>query len=112
MRPALHIGLWALGRRRRYRIDGGSMRPTLSSGDHVLVDPGAYRSSPPRVGDVVLARHPFRRDVEMVKRVRDTLPGARFVLAGDNPAESTDSRTLGSVPLELIRGRVVLRFPR
>jgi nickel-type superoxide dismutase maturation protease len=88
------------------------MRPTLSPGDHVLVDPCAYRRHSPGVGDLVLARHPYRRDVEMVKRVAASLPDGRYLLAGDNPAESTDSRTLGTVSGRLIRGRVVLRLPR
>jgi nickel-type superoxide dismutase maturation protease len=109
--PALQIGLWVLGRRRRYRIDGGSMRPTLGPGDHVLVDPSAYRRRPPRVGEIVLARHPYRRDVELVKRVETTLPDGNLALTGDNPDESTDSRSLGAVPPGLVRGRVVLRLP-
>jgi len=87
------------------------MRPTLRPGDQVLIDPSAYRRHPPRIGDVVLARHPYRRDVEMVKRIARTLPDGRLLLSGDNPEESTDSRTLGAIPPGLLRGRVVLRLP-
>lgn len=110
MGTVLQICLWALGRRRRYRIDGASMRPTLEPGDHVLVDPRAYRRRPPRIGDVVLARHPYRRGVEVVKRLGATLPDGRLLLAGDNPEESTDSRAFGAVPIDRLRGRVVLRL--
>jgi nickel-type superoxide dismutase maturation protease len=107
----LQIGLWTLGRRRRYRIRGGSMRPTLRPGDHVLIDPSAYRHRSPMVGDVVLARHPYHRDIEMVKRVDGTLPDGRLLLTGDNPDESTDSRTLGAISPDLLRGQIVLRLP-
>jgi nickel-type superoxide dismutase maturation protease len=106
----LQLGLWTVGRRRRYRIRGASMRPTLSPGDQVLIDPSAYRRHAPRVGDVVLARHPYRRDVEMVKRIDGTLPDGRLLLAGDNPDESTDGRTLGAISPDLLRGQVVLRL--
>jgi type IV secretory pathway protease TraF len=31
-------------------------------------------------------------------------------LRGDNPSQSTDSRSFGSVPLSSLRGRVVRRY--
>ena len=106
-----HLLQWLVGRRQSYRIRGGSMRPTLEHGDRVLIDPDAYRDKPPSVGELVLARHPYRRDVEMVKRVGDLEEGDRLVLQGDNPKESTDSRVFGPLPRRLLRGRVVLRIP-
>jgi len=107
-----HLAAWALGRRRRYRIAGGSMKPTLASGAHVLVDPGAYRRRPPRAGDLVLARRPSG-DVTMVKRIRSVGPDGACFLVGDapDPSASTDSRSFGPVPPALILGRVVLRLP-
>ena len=84
------------------------MEPTLRPGDEVLVD-----RRPARPGDVVLIRHPFRSDVELVKRVLRLEAQGCFVV-GDNPDphQSTDSRSFGAVPLERLLGRVVWRLPR
>ena len=42
----------------RHQIAGQSMDPTLSAGDVVVVD----RKATPKVGDVVVCRHPFKTD--------------------------------------------------
>jgi nickel-type superoxide dismutase maturation protease len=110
MRALPELARWALGRRARFRVSGASMAPTLSPGDHILVDLGAYRRTGPRPGEVVVARHPFRTDVRMVKRVAAVADDGRCVLAGDNPDESADSRCFGWVPRALVLGRVVLRL--
>lgn len=98
---------WLVCRRRRFRVSGESMAPLLQDADEVLVDPRAEV----RVGDVVVTRHPFRRDLHLVKRLVAFDDAGRARLEGDNPAQSTDSRTLGAVPRELIVGRVSSRLP-
>ena len=102
--------LWLLRLRRRFRVNGASMAPLLKAGDEVLVDPGAYRRAGPRPGDIVVTRHPYRSDLSMVKRVARVLENGHCHLEGDNPSESTDSRSFGSLPPELIVGRVTSRF--
>lgn len=98
--------LWLLRRRRRFCVVGASMLPLLCAGDEVLVNPYAYRAKSPQVGDVVIARHPFNNDVsKMVKRVVSVENG-RFFLAGDNHAESSDSRSFGSLPITALLGQV------
>jgi nickel-type superoxide dismutase maturation protease len=82
------------------------MWPHLRPGDRVLVDPNAYRRRAPGVGEVVVADHPFRSDVRWVKRVVALTSTGALELVGDNPDESTDSRTQGAVPLHQVRGRV------
>jgi type IV secretory pathway protease TraF len=83
------------------------MEPLLPNGSRVIASP--YQPGTPlRVGDVVLARRPDRPEVEMVKRI-EAFDGDRVVLAGDNPAESTDSLVFGPVDrsavLAIIRWR-------
>jgi len=107
---AIELLLWALRRRRRFRVNGDSMLPHLRPGDEVLVDPRAYRRTSPHVGDVVIARHPFRRDVRLIKRVVRVLDGDRYDLRGDNPAASTDSRAFGALPRRYLLGRVTARW--
>ena len=104
--------LWFLRLRRRYCVTGASMSPWLESGDEVLVDPGAYGRQGPRPGDVVVARHPGRRDLTLIKRVVRVAADGRYYLEGDNPdaERSSDSRSFGPVPLDHILGRVTSRF--
>jgi nickel-type superoxide dismutase maturation protease len=82
------------------------MEPTLGPDDEVLVAPRRAV----RVGDVVLARHPFRAGVRIIKRASRCEPDGRWHLVGDNPSESTDSRSLGSFAPDHIIGPITSRF--
>ena len=104
--------LWLLRFRKRFRVTGTSMTPLLQPGDEVIVDPCAYKQTAPRVGDIVVSRHPYRVDVRLVKRVTAVLEDGRCLLEGDNPSDSTDSRSFGAVVPQQILGRVISRFPR
>ncbi len=102
--------LWLIRRRKRYRITGDSMLPLLSPGQEILVDPHAYKSVPPKPGDIVLAKHPYVSDTQIVKRLASVEEDGRCYVEGDNPAESTDSRAFGPLKPENIIGRVTSRF--
>ena len=82
------------------------MYPTLRDGDVVSVDTEAYRDAPPAAGDLVLARHPFKREVLMVKRVHSVTDDGRVDVRGDLPSESEDSRGFGALSPDRILGRV------
>jgi nickel-type superoxide dismutase maturation protease len=83
------------------------MVPALEPGERVLFDRLAYAVNGPCVGDIVLARHPARPGVRMIKRVAECqgLGRDEFWLLGDNAEGSTDSRTLGAFRREDIVGR-------
>lgn len=87
---------------RRVSVRGPSMSPTLSDGDVVLARFGA----PVRDGDVVLVTWAARPGQLSVKRaVRPD--GGGWLVAGDNPFGSTDSRTLGpAVVVAVVRARL------
>ena len=82
------------------------MSPTLKSGDAVLIDPNAKA----RISDIVLANHPYKSSVKILKRVVEIGPDGNLALIGDNAAESTDSRTFGAVSIECLIGKVVCRL--
>lgn len=63
------------------------MQPTYRPGTIVL----GLKWAKPRVGSVVVAE---RNGLEIIKRIGD-IGEQGFYLLGDNPAESTDSRTYG-----------------
>lgn len=101
---------WVLQKRRRFRVSGWSMYPTLKEGDDVFVDPQAFRSSPPQVGDVVVARHPLVKDTWTIKRIQHRSETGEVELRGDEPIESGDSRGFGMVPESSLLGRVTSRW--
>jgi len=83
------------------------MLPTYAPGDWLLVASNA----PLRVGDVAVMVDPRQVERPIVKRLvarRD----AGWVVRGDNPNESTDSRDFGLVPHHLVSGRVLFRYGR
>jgi nickel-type superoxide dismutase maturation protease len=106
----MDVGLWMLRRRQRFRVTGDSMRPLLIPGEEVLIDPTAYRHTPPQPGDLVVAQHPQQPELRLIKEVVSVDVQGCF-LQGVNRSASTDSRTFGRVPLACLLGRVVCRFP-
>ncbi len=102
--------LWILRLRWRFRVTGNSMLPLLQPGDEVLVNSRAYKKSLPRPNDIVVAHHPHRPPLRIIKRIADTTENGRYILLGDNPAESSDSRTFGPVTSKQILGKVTCRF--
>jgi nickel-type superoxide dismutase maturation protease len=90
---------------RRVVVTGSSMRPTLESGDRLLV----VRAGRPRPGHLVVMPDPRQPDRLLVKRAAAVRGGA-VTIQGDNPASSTDSRDFGPVPVDALRGRAVYRY--
>ncbi len=84
------------------------MQPLLVSEDEVLVDPRAYRRQAPRIGDIVIARHPSQAGLKIIKRVDAVREQGAYLLKGDNPDPAQNSPSL--VPVQLILGRVTSRF--
>jgi nickel-type superoxide dismutase maturation protease len=100
--------LLSLGLRKAVRVSGSSMRPALEDNDVVLV----HRADKIAVGDIVVAAHPFKKSVTILKRVTAIDEADRFELHGDDPVESSDSRSFGTVPRKHIQGKVVARLRR
>ncbi|NBM15627.1 nickel-type superoxide dismutase maturation protease [Streptomyces sp. GC420] len=86
-------------------VHGPSMVPTLQHGDQLLVQYGARV----RPGEVVVLRHPFQQDLLVVKRAVERREGGWWVL-GDNAFAGGDSSDYGTVPEELVLGRVWARY--
>ena len=80
------------------RIHGDSMWPTFCDGQRIE----GRSDIIPMVGDVVVAKHPWK-DLHIVKRVKRIMPDGYF-LEGDNPdpTGSEDSHNFGPVASSLI----------
>jgi nickel-type superoxide dismutase maturation protease len=102
----LEKAAYILGWRKIFLVEGNSMLPTLSHGDCVFINPRLK----PQIGDIVLARHPFKQSVNIIKRVGEITADGRFFLVGDNAPESTDSRSFGAIQAKDILGVAVSRF--
>ena len=83
------------------------MLPTLSDGDEVLVDEQVEPSAL-YIGDIVWLKHPFDTSLTLIKRLT-AIEAGRLVVHGDNPSESTDSRSLGALSPALLRGRAIAK---
>jgi nickel-type superoxide dismutase maturation protease len=96
----------------RVAVAEQSMEPVLRPGDWLLVRRSLRAGQPVcvRPGQLVIARHPGRPGMLLVKRAARREPGGWW-LASDNPgAGAVDSRSFGPVPAELIEGRVLMRY--
>jgi len=98
----------------RIAVAERSMEPALRPGDWLLarrsVRPGG--SLPVTPGRLVIARHPQRPGLLLVKRAVRRTP-AGWWLESDNPAAgAVDSRQFGPVDCSLIEGLVLGRYRR
>ena len=98
----MHWPIW------RAKVTERSMEPALRPGDCLLI----RRTRRIRPGQVVIARHPERPEMLLVKRAARQAGGGWW-LESDNPAAgAVDSRRFGAVPGSLIEGRVLARYWR
>ena len=92
----------------RLTVAEPSMVPTLRPGDWLLV----WRTRRIRAGQLVIARHPDKPDMMLVKRAGRRTAGGWW-LESDNPAEGVaDSNRFGAVPVSAIEGKVLFRYGR
>jgi hypothetical protein len=90
------------------------MEPALRPGDWLLVWRGLVPGRPLRVrsGQVVIADHPMRPSMLLVKRATKHELGGWFLSSDNLDAGAVDSNQFGPVAQEAIRGRVLLRYCR
>ena len=100
--------LFFLGRRGGYLVEGNSMLPTLKDGDVILINQSEKVSE----GDIILANHPYKESVKILKRVEKFTENGDLYLVGDNKEllESSDSRAFGAVPLKYLIGKATCRL--
>jgi nickel-type superoxide dismutase maturation protease len=90
----------------RIAVAERSMEPVLRPGDWLLV----RRTRRVRPGQIVLARHPGRPVLLLVKRAGRREAGGWWLESANPAAGAVDSARFGAVPDELIEGRVLLRY--
>lgn len=81
------------------------MLPSLHPGDIVLVSRMLYMLKKPQAGDLIVLKDP-RDGKILVKRIAKIEEG-KYVVVGDNPEYSTDSRVFGMIEKKDIVGKVI-----
>lgn len=81
----------------RVEIIGDSMLPTFLNGETRIFQ--LIQNIELNVGDIVLAKHPFKKNIKIVKRITKINKSSSVFLEGDNPSlnETSDSRSFGYV---------------
>lgn len=93
----------------KYKIIGTSMYPTLKSGQNILVNRLSYLLHEPKANNIVALKDP-RDGKTLIKRIVEidsAKQNAEYFVLGDNPKESTDSRTFGWIKKKDIMGKVI-----
>jgi nickel-type superoxide dismutase maturation protease len=94
----------------RVAVAERSMEPALRPGDWLLVWRGYGKPVSVRPGQAVIARHPGRSDLLLVKRVDRREPSGWWLMSDNTGVGEVDSRNFGVVIPEFIEGRVLLRY--
>lgn len=92
-------------------VKGQSMEPLCKEGDFVLLDKLSYLMFRPRLGDIVVLRHPQEERRLILKYViQEKMEGDRLLywVEGVNKEGSSDSRSFGWVPREMILGKALI----
>ncbi|NDU73027.1 S26 family signal peptidase [Actinomadura sp. DSM 109109] len=106
---AASAALAALAARRLLTVEvtGESMLPGLRPGDWLVV----HRGARPAPGDVVVAEHPERSGLLVVKRASHRSADGWWLESDNQLAPGRqDSWDFGAVPDRLVRGRVIARY--
>ena len=92
------------------RISGDSMSPDYREGDFVVIATAPFLFHILKPGDVIAFEHGYYG--LLIKRIsRRGDATDEFIVEGVN-SNSLDSRRLGPVRLDAIRGRVIAHFPK
>lgn len=96
----------------RVAVAERSMEPVLRPGDWLLVWRGLRAGRPARIrpGQLVIARHPGRPGMLLVKRAVRREPDGWWLESDNAGVGEVDSRSFGPVPPALIKGRILVRY--
>lgn len=78
------------------------MSPTFLNGEIRIFQ--IVQNTELKIGDIVLAKHPFKKNIKIVKRSTKVSRAGSVFLEGDHPSlnESSDSRSFGYIKKENI----------
>ena len=81
------------------------MEPVLHENERVIVSCIPYLFMQPKRGDLVIFKHPKTGKLSVKRVIRRS--GTDYFLAGENKADSSDSRSFGLITISAILAKVV-----
>ena len=86
------------------------MEPLCKEGDFLLLDKISYLMFRPKLGDIVVLKHPQQERLLLKYITKEKLDESKYLywVEGLNKTESSDSRSFGWVPRELILGKGIV----
>lgn len=90
-----------------FKITGESMLPDYKEGDFVVISKIPFLIRNSLIGDIVIFNHPIYGI--LIKKIDSFVPGEGFFVSGTHE-KSLDSNKLGRIPLDAIRGKVILHI--
>lgn len=94
-----------------FKVSGHSMQPSFKEGQKLIVSSIPYFLREPKVGDVIIIRDPSDGRL-LLKRINEVRLRKQYLVAGDNPGDSRDSRTFGAIERKNILGKVILNLTK
>ena len=95
---------------RIHKVTGDSMSPDFQDGDYVVLATLPFFLKRLKVGDTIIFEN--KNYGTLIKRIASfDSESAEAYVEGANPA-SLDSRRLGTVRRDAIRGKVIAHFPK
>jgi signal peptidase I len=95
---------------RIHKVTGDSMSPDFQEGDFVVLATIPFFLKRLKIGDVIIFEHQLYGT--LIKRIASFDPGtAEAYVEGTRP-DSLDSRRLGTIRRDAIRGKVIAHFSK
>jgi len=95
---------------RIHKVAGDSMSPDFQDGDFVVLATLPYILKHIKIGDIIIFEHTLYGT--LIKRIASFDPEtAEAYVEGTHP-DGLDSRRLGTIRRENIRGKVIAHFPK
>ena len=95
---------------RIHKVTGSSMSPDYQDGDFVFIATADFFRKRLKVGDVVIFEHKLYGT--LIKRIASFDPKTYEVYVEGTRPDSLDSRRLGTIRQNAIRGKVIAHFPK
>ena len=95
---------------RIHKVTGNSMSPDYQEGDFVLIATADFLRKRLKAGDTIIFEHKLYGT--LIKHIASFDPETAEAYVEGTHADSLDSRRLGTIRRESIRGKVIARFAK